>query len=144
VPRLNGKLRLPKNARPSSFQTLQCALEHAVSRPQTAFEKTAQPNFAGVAHVLSSNSVGCAIQGCDSVFRTSELISPGARFICKRHSTREQLRAIGRFDRWLPTEAGADDGDETPPGRLLELSEFPEMAEAPLIALNGEGAEGCA
>lgn len=41
-------------------------------------------------------TVKCTIKECQYVFTTTEPLSKGARFICRNHPRREQIRAVGR------------------------------------------------
>ena len=51
------------------------------------------------------NVVKCIVPNCKEEFRTSESVSPGARFICKNHPREVQVRANGRvFDEKKDTQ----------------------------------------
>lgn len=44
------------------------------------------------------HGVPCAIPNCRLLFVTSDLVSPGARFICRYHRRRQQVEAVRQYD----------------------------------------------
>jgi hypothetical protein len=42
------------------------------------------------------NKIKCSVKDCDSVFETPEGVFPDARFICKNHPRKIQVKAVGR------------------------------------------------
>jgi len=77
---------------PSSSSTLS-AFRGAHLREPIAVRRNQQPY---VTPQVKLNLFRCAIEGCDETFRPTELLHPGAKFICKKHPRAEQLRAVGR------------------------------------------------